>query len=382
MHRLLLTSLVLVSCEWVADPLRFERREAPIFKMNDRAAAPANPRALKIMAWNVKYGACRADFWFDFWGDRVQLSTPEVTNCLDGIADLIRQYDPDIVMASEIEAGSKRSAYIDMVQYLQKNTQLTYATYIQTWSSRYVPSQGLGRIDLGNAIFSRYPIVKAEAIRQADRTDQDVLTSTFYIRRAVGRVELDLGNRRIAAYAVHTEAYDRDQTKQKQIRQIYDLLKAETLDWVVGGDFNELPAVCDERADAGTPDGCEGKLRLVGFLDERAKAKGTAFEQPPYTPSVMKPFYDDFEPSISLAQYGVGEAEQRRYFTHSVLGPDSVNDEGVRGDWNRTLDYLFVKKSQYWANTGVIQRPGDLGTTADAIRLSDHAPTVGTWELP
>jgi len=73
----------------------------------------------------------------------------------------------------------------------------------------------------------------------------------------------------------------------------------------MGGDFNELPPVCDERADAGTPESCEGKLRLTEFLDERASSKGTSFAQPPYTPSVMKPFYDDFSSSITLARYGV-----------------------------------------------------------------------------
>ena len=125
----------------------------------------------------------------------------------------------------------------------------------------------------------------------------------------------------------------------------------------------------------------EGKLRLVDFLDERASSKGTAYAQPPYTPSVMKPFYDDFNSYITLARYGVGEAAQARYFTHSVLGPDGKNDDGVAGRWNRTLDYLFVRKTDGWSNTDVLQEAGRMGITQDALRLSDHAPVVGTWEL-
>ncbi|EPX57898.1 Endonuclease/exonuclease/phosphatase [Cystobacter fuscus DSM 2262] len=369
----------------MADPLSFTREEVPRFKAHADHPAPVdNPTSLKVMSWNVKYGACRIDFWFDFWGDRVQMSSTEVTDCLTRVAALIREYDPDILMTEEIEVDSKRSAYIDQVRFLLENTNLRYAGYMSTWKARYVPSEGVGRMDLGNAILSRYPILKAERIRQEDRTDQDPLTSTFYIKRAIGRVELDVGQgRRVAAYVVHTEAYDQDGTKQKQIQQIHDVLKAETLPWVIGGDFNELPPVCDERAAAGTPESCEGKLRLSGFLDERESSRGTDFEQPPYTPSVMKQYYDDFEPSIPLSRYGVGEDNQRRYFTHSVLGPDSVNDQGVPGYWNRTLDYLFIRKGEQWTDTDVIQGPNSsFGIQSDALRLSDHAPVVGTWRLP
>ncbi len=336
------------------------------------------------MAWNIKYGACRIDFWFDFWGDRTQMSTTEVTDCLTGVAALIEEYRPDILLTEEIEVNSRRSAYIDMVRFILERTSLRFAAYGQTWDTRYTPSEGVGRIDLGNAIFSRYPIVKAERIRQIDRTDQSALTRTFYIHRAVTRVEIDLGNdRRVAAYALHTEAYDFDGTKQKQIDQLHALAKGEQLPFVMGGDFNELPPVCDERAAAGAAESCDGKLQLKGFLDERASSIGTAFEQPPYTPSVMKKFYDDFVPSITAARYGTTAAQQQQFFTHTVLGPDSKNDEGVAGNWNRTLDYLFIRKGEAWEATDVIQGPGRLGVLkSDALRLSDHAPTAGTWVLP
>ncbi len=163
---------LLSACEWVADPLNFVRDEAPRFKARAEHPVPkANPTALKVMAWNVKYGACRVDFWFDFWGDRTQLSTIEVQDCLTKVSGLIAEYDPDILMTEEIEVGSRRSAYVDMPRFLLEHTQLRYAAYFQTWNTRYAPSEGLGRVDLGMAIFSRYPITKAERIHQDDRTD-------------------------------------------------------------------------------------------------------------------------------------------------------------------------------------------------------------------
>ncbi|MEW5739466.1 MAG: endonuclease/exonuclease/phosphatase family protein [Myxococcota bacterium] len=379
----LLVLVSLAGCEWISDPMSFTREEVPRYRAQAEHPAPvANPTTLKVMAWNIKYGACRIDFWFDFWGDRVQLSTTEVNDCLAKVAALVREYDPDILLTEEIEIDSRRSAYVDMVRYLLENTSLRYAAYIETWNSRYIPSEGLGRMNLGNAIFSRYPIVKAERIKQQDRTDLSAIEAPFYIHRAIGRAELDLGNRTVAAYVVHTEAYDNDGTKQAQIQQIYDEVKAETLPFVLGGDFNELPPVCDERADAGTPESCDGKLRLSDFPDEHPSSKGTEFEQPPYTPSVMKKFYDDFTPWIPLARYGVGEANQRPFFTHTVVGPDGADAQGNPGFWTRTLDYLFVRPGETWTNTDVLQDTGRLGVTGDPLRLSDHAPVVGTWGLP
>ncbi len=371
---------LLCGCEPPADTLDFEREAVPVWRASTLTPAAEAPPSLKVMAWNIKYGAGRIDFWFDFWGDRVQLSIDEVETNMGAIYRLIDEYDPDVLITSEIEVNSRRSAYFDMVQGILDHTKLNYAAYIQTWDSRYVPQEGLGRMDLGNAIFSKYPIKQAERIRQEDRTDQPPHVRYFYIHRAVGRAVIDVGGREVAAYAVHTEAYDQDGTKQKHIAQIHELVKAETLPFVLGGDFNELPPLCDERV-AGA---CDGVLQLSGFNDERESSKGTDYEQPPYTPHVMKPLFDEFAPSITLDQYGLTRESQQRYFTHTVLGPDTISEiDGQPGFWNRTLDYLFVRQQDGWVpgTTAVLQRPGDLGIQSDPMRLSDHAPTVGTWRL-
>ena len=383
--RLLLALLVgllaglLTGCEGLYDPQDFDRDRALVFRRSQlvQAPDPGQTPALRVMAWNVKYGAGRIPFWFDCWGDRVQMTKAEVTANLDALAAAIVAYDPDILITEEIELNSRRSAYVDQVRYLLEHTSLNYAAYAETWDSQYVASEGLGRIQLGNAIFSKYPIVKAERIRQVDRTDQDPLTAAFYIKRAVARAEVALGQgKTLAVYGVHTEAYDNDGTKQKQIQQIHQLLQTETLPWLAGGDWNELPPVA---------------ARLQDFLDERDSAVCSEdFVQPPYTPEVLQPYYNDFAPALPLAAYGTTEASQARYFTHSVLGPDEVNDAGQPGDWNRTLDYLFAGKGASWlaGHSDVLQRLGQpIGTSgetvqSDFLRLSDHAPVVGVWQWP
>jgi endonuclease/exonuclease/phosphatase family metal-dependent hydrolase len=372
---------VLASCEPYYDDLDFDREDVPVFRAGGATPPPdpGDPAPLRVMAWNVKYGAGRIPFWFDCWGDRVELTLEEVETNLSALAALVNEVQPDVLMTEEIEVDSRRSAYVDMVQWLLEHTDLRYAAFFESWSSRYVPSEGLGRMHLGVAVFSRYPIVRATRIRQADRTDLDALTKAFYIRRVIGRAEIEVRpGARVAAYVVHTEAYDNDGTKQRQIQQIHDELAAETLPFVVGGDFNELPPTA---------------VRVQGFLDERESAVCSEdFAQPPYTPQVMQPFYDALVPFIDLQRYGATEDAQRRYYTHSVLGPDEVNDDGVPGYWNRTLDYQFASPGTSWlaGSTDVLQVAGQrLGGEAglgpvlvsDPLRLSDHAPVVGTWRV-
>src|SRR5512139_1554722 len=107
----------LPACEPMAQDFDFVREEVPV-TTRSVLVPPADPQpaALKVMAWNVKYGAARIDFWFDYWGDRVQMTHHEVAENMADLYRLVNEYDPDILMAEEIEVNSRRSAYYDMVQ--------------------------------------------------------------------------------------------------------------------------------------------------------------------------------------------------------------------------------------------------------------------------
>lgn len=378
---LLSVAVLAAACEPLADDEDFTRQAVLVFRRSTVKPAPdpgPSPQ-LRVVAWNVKYGAGRIPFWFDCWGDRVQMTKAEVTANMAANYKLLNEIKPDILMTEEIELNSRRSAYYDMIRGVLEHTDLNYAAYIETWNSRYIASEGVGRIHLGNAIFSRYPITFAERIRQVDRTDQDALTKMFYIHRAVGRAEIEVRpGLKVAALVAHTEAYDNDGTKRKHIQQIYELALAEKLPFVVGGDFNELPPTA---------------VKLQQFPDERTSAVcGSDYAQPPYHPADMQKFYDDFQNFIDLPRYGTDETAQARYYTHTVLGPDDKNDKGEPGFWNRTLDYLFIRKQDAWVpgSTDVIQQKGQkvggdagLGPVieSDVLRLSDHAPVTGIWRV-
>jgi len=372
---------LLGACEPLANDENFAREAVLTFRRSTIKPAPdpGQTPQLRVVAWNIKYGAGRIPFWFDCWGDRTQMSKAEVTANMTANYQLLNEIRPDILMTEEIELNSRRSAYYDMIRGILEHTDLNYAAYFETWNSRYIASEGVGRIHLGNAIFSRYPITFAERIRQVDRTDQDALTKKFYIHRAIGRAVIEVrAGTQVAALVVHTEAYDNDGTKRKHIQQIYDVARQENLPFVLGGDFNELPPTA---------------VQVQHFADERERAVcGADYQQPPYHPADMQKFYDEFQNFVDLPRYGTDATAQARYHTHSVLGPDDTNDKGEHGSWNRTLDYLFIRKQDAWlpGSTDVIQQRGQkvggdsgLGPilSADVLRLSDHAPVTGIWQV-
>ena len=62
---------------------------------------------------------------------------------------------------------------------------MNYGVYASMWEVQFVPSDGLGRVNTGNAILSKWPLSEAERIQLSLRGDQDALTKAFYVRRNV-----------------------------------------------------------------------------------------------------------------------------------------------------------------------------------------------------
>ena len=362
-------SLLGGACEPWSDLEDYSREEVPVYWAESlKPPAREQPERLKVMTWNFKFGGGRIDFFFDYWGDRSIMTSQEVHANLNGLMAMINEVKPDLLLAEEVDVDSKRSAYVDMLQYTLDHTDLNYGAFYEAWDTRYAPDQSVGRALMGNAIFSVYPIAKAERIRSADRTDQALYESYFLLHRMIGRAEILAGDRRIAAYDVHAEAYDEDGTKKKHVDQFHQLLSDETLPVVLGGDFNNIPP---------------SSLKWEKFNDDSPDAIGTRYESPPYDIHAMDQFYADFVPAISLERFGTTEDSQRQHFSHTIIGPDHIANDGQPGFWNRKIDYLWLKPDQRWqpGSTDTLQSAGRMGITLDPMTLSDHCPLVGTWEL-
>ena len=102
---LLLVSLAstigMFGCEPMADTSWSNTEKAPVFRAAQFTEVTETPSEVRVMAWNIKYGAGRIPFWFDCWGDRVQLTPEEVQRNMKAIA-MIREANPDILMVERL----------------------------------------------------------------------------------------------------------------------------------------------------------------------------------------------------------------------------------------------------------------------------------------
>lgn len=342
-------ALLVAAC----DPFHVEFDDvepADMYTRSKRVEAPDPDGSLQVMSYNVKFGGGRIDFFFDCHGDRVLMTHDEVIDNLKRVAKIINAVDPDVLLLEEVDVKSKRSAYVDQLQWLLDHTDLNFAAYGSQWRADFVPSDGLGPVDSGTAILSRWPLRKATRYALPLREDQSAIVQYFYLQRNILEATVDLGNDDVKVIAIHAEAYSQDGTKKKHIEAFEQHLDdaAEEGMVIAGGDLNTLPP---------------GTKKLKGFADSACEEEFLADDFSEET-DWLDSLYEDYESAIPLDDY---QADNAAYFSHSTSKDDF---------WNRTLDYLF--SNQTLANGRVLQNETGGVRAMDA---SDHAPLVVEMDI-
>ncbi len=307
----------------------------------------------RVMTYNIKFGGGRIRFFFDCPGDRVVMDRREVIGHLEGVAEKIREVDPDILLLQEVDIDAKRSAYVDQVAWLMAHTGFDHAAYASQWRSRYIPRHGLGRVNSGNAILSKWPIRRAQRHALPLIGAQDWLTRYFYLKRNLltGRIRVP-GWGSLWVANTHLTAFAKDDTHAQQVdrvERLVDELEETGEPLVLGGDFNLLPP---------------GTEKTTDFADD-ANCEDPAYETPSYEErlSLLEPLYERLQPAVALERY---RREPEQFYTYS--GEPSVG-------WTRKIDYLF---STGGFSSGSVQtHQGGRQEGRPTIRLSDHAPLSG-----
>ncbi|MEE9465949.1 MAG: endonuclease/exonuclease/phosphatase family protein [Candidatus Neomarinimicrobiota bacterium] len=306
------------------------------------------PDSLTVVTWNIKFGAGGLDFWFDCYGERVLMTEQEVLENLERVADHIREMNPDVLLLNEVDISSRRSAYVDQMQYLLDATDLNYGVFASLWKSQFIPSDGIGRINMGNAIMSKYELTDGKRIALSQRTDQDALTQYFYLRRNIVTARVEAGtNAELYAAVVHTAAFSQDGSKRKHIdsfKQVLDDFHADSALFITGGDLNTIPP---------------NAVKKDVFDDSICTDEDFQGDDYKEETGWLIPLYRDYWPAIDTLIYAGGESE---YFTHTT---DS------NGPFNRKIDYLFTNVDGGWVPDSAKVHVGAMGVGRE--RLSDHA---------
>jgi endonuclease/exonuclease/phosphatase family metal-dependent hydrolase len=346
---MLFTWIMLVGC----DPFHVEFDDvepAGMYERSKHVNAPTPEETLRVMSYNVKFGGGRIDFFFDCHGDRVLMNEDEVIQNLERVIKIINTVDPDVLLLEEVDVNSKRSAYVDQLQWILEHTHLNYAAYGSQWRADFVPSDGLGPVDSGTAILSRWPLRNAKRYALALREDQNAIVQYFYLQRNILEASIDVGDESVSVIAIHAEAYSQDGTKRKHIEafeQHVDEAAGKGMT-IAGGDLNTLPP---------------GSKKLKGFADSACEGEFLAddFSQETHW---LDNLYEHYESAIPLAAY---EVDNTPYFSHTT---------SKDGFWNRTLDYLFSNRPL--RDGRVLQ--GETGGI-EAMNASDHAPLVVEMDI-
>ena len=338
---------------------------------------PQNVESLIVMTWNIRFGAARIPFFGDSCGDRVLMTQAETEGYLNLIVDYIKITEPNILLLQEVDISSKRSAYVNQLQYILDRTHLNYGAYASMWNAEIIPSDGLGKVDAGNAVLSRWKITDAERIQLPLRTDQDDLTQYFYLRRNILKAKIALdGENEIYAVNIHATAFATDDTKKKHIakyKEVLDNLVNQEAIFITGGDFNSIPTDAD-TTDFCLIDQCEDESWHTSVEEKDYHKEGSYFDNfsaigdYPGERDLLQPFYADslnYFPAIPYQHRNSSD-----HFTHCTYNDNEGEDYR---NWDRKLDYLFTNKEDGFSI-------GD--THQDAFNLSDHAPVSATLTFP
>jgi endonuclease/exonuclease/phosphatase family metal-dependent hydrolase len=350
--------MIFLACEPLATGFK-DVEDARVFRSKN-ITTPDNPdSSILVMTWNIRFGIGRAPWFGDACGDNTVFAKEEVMPVLDSIVALINHLQPDILFLQECDIESQRTSYINDLQYILDNTYFNYAAYAPEWKAEIIPSDGLGRLEMGQVIFSRWEITGAKRLNLATRGDQSGIVNYFYLHSCLltGKIKIP-GYKEFHVLNIHASAFATDDTKHKhfiQFKQEMDKLNDEGAYFIAGGDLNTLPPGSDST------DFCE-----------EDKCPGESFHQPgddpvhkagsDYTPETnwLIPIYESYSCAIPLADY---LENQEAHFTHTTR-PDY--------HWDRTLDYLFT--NHRWVKKSGI-------THQYAVRLSDHAAVSAEFVL-
>lgn len=351
--RLALVSLVTVAALPSCDPFNtgFDDVErAVLYRAAAPLPAPAPSGAVKVMTWNVKYGGARLRFFWECNGTRTLMTEGEVKANLDALAARIAAEAPDVVLLQEVDTWrSKRSAYVDEVQYLLDRVALNEGAYASQWKADYVPSDGEGPIDSGNAVLSRWPILEATRYALPLIGDSSTLERYFYLKRNVLEVRIAVPQAGdLWVLATHAEAFSKDGTKKLHIDRLKELMDARAATGarvVGGGDLNEIPPTSPLR---------EGFPEDAGCTDARFEPDSYVGEE-----TWLDGLYASYRADVAPDAFG---AAPDPWYTF-------VGDE--RFPLNRKIDHLFTNGA--WVAARVLQ---------DAMLLSDHVPIVAELVVP
>ena len=203
-------------------------------------------KALKVMTWNIGYGALgdNADFFMD-GGTHVKTSGKQrIKENIKAVSREIDEVSPDIAMLQEVDKDSTRSEHIDQVSRIGAAAGDYENSFARNFKAAIVPYPlpPIGKVDSGVMTLSKFKAGGASRVSLPVSFKWPVRTINLKRCLLVNRAKVNGSDKELVYINLHLEAYDNGEGKKAQTEALNKLLKEESDkgNYVIAcGDFNQ-----------------------------------------------------------------------------------------------------------------------------------------------
>ncbi|RME54801.1 hypothetical protein D6777_02600 [Candidatus Woesearchaeota archaeon] len=198
-----------------------------------------NDQNLKVMTYNIAHG--RGYLSMDeksFLGRNFNIkSKEELTSRLNKISEVVKEQNLDFLILEEVDFDTSWSFHVDEAKYIAKNAGFSNVVEGIKWSLN-LPFL---KIRSGNAILSKYPLVKASNIK---------FKSEPWYRKLIGghsfiAAVYNINGQDVQVIATHLDS-DSSKNREQEAQQIIDHVRASNLPTILAGDLNSVTPLTKE----------------------------------------------------------------------------------------------------------------------------------------
>jgi len=193
---------------------------------------------LRILSWNISYGYGMGS---EGVGYHTRIRT-HFEDTLNAMSEFLKHVQIDVALLQEVDFHSRRSHFIEELDWLARRSGLLHRQSFVTWDAPYVPYPGLnpknhfGRIVSGGGILSRYPLEPLHCELLPKPRENSRLYNWFYLSRFLQAVSVQTPVGDLKVCNLHLEAFSA-KNREMQLQRLQDRLTEN--DWsLAGGDFN------------------------------------------------------------------------------------------------------------------------------------------------
>ena len=202
--------------------------------------------SLKIMTWNVGYGALgdNADFFMDGGRHVNTADQTRVSRNLQGISKELTAVSPDVLFLQEVDRDSARSYHIDEMRVITDEMSGYQNVFAYNYRTAFIPYPWppIGKVQSGILTLSRYQISDSKRVQLPCLFSWPVRLAQLKRCLMINRIPITGTDHELVLVNLHLEAYDDGEGKKAQTQMLRGILQkeADAGNYIIaGGDFNQ-----------------------------------------------------------------------------------------------------------------------------------------------